>query len=402
MAVSMKTLESFTVLILIASVSALTQPSSAQEAAPAESIKNYSVKRVTDGDLPNIPPDGSIEDFKLAISRQLANCARKNPNEKMNFGKDTFTRKQICDDTLNRFLEIANEQKDFSGILAAAKKEMLWFKSTGAPDTGEVKFTGYYFPQLDASEKKEGAYQFPLYRKPIEVIPIIENGKTVWRKKNPDGSFVPYFTRKEIDSDLVLAGRGLEIAWVKDLFDLFIFHVQGAGAIKVKQADGTEKRTILNYAGTNGRAYVSPRRILMDKGVSEEFLTIPGMKKYFLLKPEELVPTLNDSPGYVFFSEADEGPYGVEKIVLTPGHSVAIDAAVLPLGALSFIQTERPKAIHSPELTPFTRFALTQDVGGAIKTPGRVDFYWGDDPYAEYSAGVMNQTGEIYFAVKKP
>ncbi len=54
------------------------------------------------------------------------------------------------------------------------------------------------------------------------------------------------------------------------------------------------------------------------------------------------------------------------------------------------------------EWTPFSRFLLNQDTGGAIKGAGRADIFWGSDPYAEFAAGHLKDKGELYFLVKKP
>src|SRR5207249_3562496 len=47
------------------------------------------------------------------------------------------------------------------------------------------------------------------------------------------------------------------------------------------------------------------------------------------------------------------------------------------------------------------RFVLTQDAGGAIRGPGRVDIFWGRGPEAELAASDMKQPGELYFVVPR-
>jgi len=50
---------------------------------------------------------------------------------------------------------------------------------------------------------------------------------------------------------------------------------------------------------------------------------------------------------------------------------------------------------------PFSRFALNQDAGGAIKGPGRVDLFCGRGENAEIMAGHLKEEGDLYFLVKK-
>jgi membrane-bound lytic murein transglycosylase len=40
-------------------------------------------------------------------------------------------------------------------------------------------------------------------------------------------------------------------------------------------------------------------------------------------------------------------------------------------------------------------------VGGAIKGPGRLDYYWGADAVAEEMAGRMANPGTIYIPLKE-
>lgn len=374
---------------------------SACSIASAEAATQYSVRRIPSSQIISRIPDGSIADFRLALERQLANCTTKNQQEVFLYGTTRVTRKQMCGDTLNRLIELTRTQPDFQSIYNIIKTEFTWFESVGSDGQGTVSFTGYYFPHIDAVATPRGEYQYAMYRRPPEVIQVVSGGKTTWRHRRPDGTLAPYYTRGQIDFGNAIRGRGHEIAYVKDPFESFIFHVQGAGSISIRHDDGTVERKILNYDGANGHPYVSTRTILKNRGITDEFtLTIPGQKIYFEQNPDQLEPILTQTPSYVFFKEGNEGPYGVENIVLTPGHSLAIDPKALPQGTFAFIESARPDAVNSPTQVPFSRFALTQDVGGAIKTAGRIDFYWGEDSYAIYTSGVMNTPGKAVFGIK--
>jgi membrane-bound lytic murein transglycosylase A len=53
--------------------------------------------------------------------------------------------------------------------------------------------------------------------------------------------------------------------------------------------------------------------------------------------------------------------------------------------------------------TPFLRFVLNQDTGGAIRGAQRVDLFFGADAQAAGEAGYMNSPGKLYFvALKNP
>ena len=101
----------------------------------------------------------------------------------------------------------------------------------------------------------------------------------------------------------------------------------------------------------------------------------------------------------------ENGPLGSLGIPLTPGRSVALDSKVFPKGALGFISCQKPLVNDQGEIigwTKFSRFALNQDSGGAIKGAGRADVFWGSGPYAELAAGHLQHDGDLYVLIKKP
>lgn len=83
--------------------------------------------------------------------------------------------------------------------------------------------------------------------------------------------------------------------------------------------------------------------------------------------------------------------------MLTPGRSLAVDPAYLPYGMPVWIETTDPLAPASP----FTRLAIAQDSGGAIKGPLRFDLFWGAGPQAEAAAGAMKARGRAIVLAPK-
>jgi membrane-bound lytic murein transglycosylase A len=91
----------------------------------------------------------------------------------------------------------------------------------------------------------------------------------------------------------------------------------------------------------------------------------------------------------VFFRElpADlSGPLGSLGVPLTSQRSVAVDPAVVPLGAPVYIATTWPGSDR-----PLNRLMLAQDTGGAIRGAVRADFFWGSGNEAALQAGRMRQ-----------
>ena len=389
-------------------VAALT---SQTEAAPKPRPDEPALVAVAPDALPNLIPDGSLNDLALSLERELGACRQLPQEETRDFAGRSVTRREWCTETLSGLLQIVKSSRDFGEVNQLLRTRFDWFQSTGRAGSRQVLFTAYYFPVIQATSAPKNSNAdscpHPLYAKPDELVQVDEAGKKVWRRQFPDGSIGPAWTRKEIDLDGALRNRSLELACVLHPLDAFVFQVQGAGAVLIQQADGSIKRQVLNYASGNGHPYVSLRRILIEEGVPEEFWTFQGIRRWFAQFPEKLLPALAKSPSYVFFREDNDGPLGTTGTLLTPHHSVAIDPKVFPLGSLVFFQTERPLPPppggtgNAQTWRPFSRLAVAQDTGGAIQGRDHVDIYWGEGPDADFAGGQMKRDGTLYFGIIK-
>src|SRR5204863_3459262 len=128
---------------------------------------------------------------------------------------------------------------------------------------GEGFVTGYYEPVIDGSRTQTDVYTVPVYRRPSNLfvrgfkqsaVGLPDKGpvyRKIGRRK-----LVPYYDRAEIE-DGKIAGRGLEIAWLKDPTDLLFAQIQGSARIKFD--DGGTVR--LNYDAYNGYPYTAVGRI---------------------------------------------------------------------------------------------------------------------------------------------
>jgi len=100
---------------------------------------------------------------------------------------------------------------------------------------------------------------------------------------------------------------------------------------------------------------------------------------------------------FIFFRWIEgEGPIGAQGVALTPGRSLAVDPAFLPLGVPLFLDTTWPASDK-----PLRRLVVAQDIGGAIKGPLRGDFYWGSGEAALEQAGRMKQELRLYLLLPK-
>jgi membrane-bound lytic murein transglycosylase A len=213
---------------------------------------------------------------------------------------------------------------------------------------------------------------------------------------------VPYYDRREIDDENVLAGKAEPLAWVKDPVDVFFLQIQGSGKVFLD----TGQVVNVHYHGTNGRPYRAIGALLIQEQIiPKEEMSMQKIRAYLHAHPEEMAAVFNYNPSYVFFKLESEGPLGYINVLLTPGRSIALDRRIFPPAALAFIQTKKPVVDSARQIdswTNFSRFVLNQDTGGAIRGPGRADLFWGNGPYAEIAAGHLKHTGKLYFLILKP
>ena len=167
--------------------------------------------------------------------------------------------------------------------------------------------------------------------------------------------------------------------------------------------DGSRKH--VNYAGENGREYRSIGAILMKKCLAEGGkMSLEWLKDYLHSHPGEMNSILDKNKSYVFFTLSGDGPFGCLDEPVTGGRSIAVDNEIFPPGALAFVDTREPdfKVYDKPSVwSPFRRFVMAQDEGGAIKGPGRVDIYFGYGRKAAEEAGFMKRGGRLYFLAPK-
>ena len=187
---------------------------------------------------------------------------------------------------------------------------------------------------------------------------------------------VPYYDRAEIE-DGAIAGRGLEICWLKNQTDLLFTQIQGSARVRLE--DGSTIR--INYDAHNGYPYTAVGRILIDRGIiPKEQMSMQRIREWMDQNPDGAKELRRQNRSYVFFrevqlSDKDEA-VGAQGVPLTPGRSIAVDKALHVYGTPFFIEGELPIESEQSK-TPFRRLMVAQDTGSAITGPARADIYFG-------------------------
>ena len=265
------------------------------------------------------------------------------------------------------------------------------YAASGKDDL-EGLFTGYYEPELHGSPRQTKRFYVPLYAHPRDLVTAdlgqfhaALKGQRI-EGKIEKSKLVPYDDRAAIAGNK-LQGRAKPIVWVDDPVDAFFLEIQGSGLVRLP--DG---RTIcVGYDGANGRAYVAIGRVLADLDAIERPVTMQKIRSWLAQHPDRAQEVMNLNPSYVFFRKLQGNePVGAEGVALTPGRSLAVDPAYLPLGAPVWL------AASDGRNALLERLVIAQDTGGAIKGAVRGDFFWGAGREAETQAGAMQSRGHYY------
>ena len=233
-------------------------------------------------------------------------------------------------------------------------------------------FTGYFEPELNGARQRTLKYRYPVYKKP----PELRSGK-LWH------------SRQDIENNQLLAGRGLEIAWVDDPVELFFLQIQGSGRVLLD--NGSTIR--IGYGGANGHTYHSIGKELVSRGVYQPHqVSAKVIQNWVRRHPIDGVALMQTNPSYVFFRElpglaANKGPLGAMNRSITAERTVAVDPKYVELGAPVWLEKGGENA--------FRRLMIAQDTGSAIKGAQRADIFFGTGDAAGSAAGRVRDPGRM-------
>ncbi len=370
---------------------------------PCEWTKMNSLKRVP---AISFRDNGSLDALLISIDYSLIYFKQMNPDTQIHLGEDIFLISQVVDSLID-FKKKLKTWGFTDTFFRYIEDNYYIYKSSSR----RVLFTGYFEAYLKGSLTPSAIYNFPIYKRPDDLVEVdlskfnLFNNKKVVRnilkgRLTKDNHVVPYYSRKEIDSDGSLAGRDIEIAWIDDPADVFFLQIQGSGIVEL---ENNEKLRV-NYDNSNGHPYRAIGQLLLDRGLlHRNDISMQSIRKYIENNPEEREEIFNYNPSYVFFKIVEEGPIGYIKVPVTPYRSIATDKDIFPLGMLCYVETELPVFDDKGELSGWREhrgFVLNQDTGGAIRTPGRVDFFTGMGEQSELTAGHLKREGMFYFLLK--
>lgn len=315
---------------------------------------------------------------------------------RLRFGRVRMSLAAYARSTLEPLLALARRGQ--AALCAALPREFELQRLAGV-ERGH--FSAYFHPLLRGSRTRHGPYQFPLYRRPQDPASQLTTAQIL------AGG---------------LDGKNLELAYLDSLSTALNVHIEGSATITFE--DGSEIN--LTTDGHNGHPYANPFKLARKDGIlpSEPKppetapAAVPAAaapdppaaprrsrtRVFFEEHPDLLRKYWEKNPHFVFFKPTPRrgtGKFGE----LVAGRSVAVDAALVPLGAALWLRTELASLVDekSGEIrhAKIARLALAQDTGAAIRGIGRVDIFVGSGAAAARAAAFTSRPGELYLLVRK-
>jgi membrane-bound lytic murein transglycosylase A len=252
------------------------------------------------------------------------------------------------------------------------------FQIWGNDRKGNVKFTGYYAPEIKVHKTRDKIFRYPIYRMP-------EN----WEGQLP--------TRKEIEVDNIFAGKGLEICFAKNPFDIYTMQLQGSGF--AVYPDG--KKILLSYDGNNGHPFRSIVTLKRKYNIKEsDSLSINDLKSLLEKNPSVCEKILHENPSFTFFKEEGHSVRGAGQVKLVSDFSIAVDPKYIPVGSVLLARVPIIDA-KGRLIKHEYRILLAQDTGGVILGTGHVDLYCGSGSLGKQKASYLTHYGNLWLLLPK-
>ncbi len=267
------------------------------------------------------------------------------------------------------------------------------------------KITGYYVQPLRASLTRKGRYQFPLYRRPADLVSVslsdfVGDGRSrrIWGRMNDKGSkLIPYPTRLELRQARAQTPSPNDdhvLVWVDDPADAIQVEIEGSGRALLD--DGST--IMVAFAGKNGRKSGKLGSIARAMRSLSKAHGSGAWSKEEIARYQEIA---DQKTSIVFFkSDQRTGAIGSQNVVLTPQRSLAVDRAVISLSTPVWVDTRAPSSPRG-RIAPYQHLLIAQDTGGAIIGTMRGDIYWGLDRSAVAMGRRVNNPGRMWLLLPR-
>ncbi len=271
-----------------------------------------------------------------------------------------------------------------------------------AGPTGRI--TGYYVQPLRASRRQGGEYQFPLYRRPADLVSIslsdfISDGRSrrAWGRLSAKGTRLVHYPTRAAYRKAFGSDTSNVLLWLDNPRDVVRVEIEGSG--RATMDDGTT--VMVGFAGKNARKSGKLRLVSRQLQTFLEQHRRRGSRQWANAEIARYHQIVDQKTSVVFFAmESRPGAIGSQNVVLTPRRSLAVDRATISLSTPVWVATRAPQAATGPSKR-FRHLLIAQDTGGAIRGTMRGDIYWGDDATAMAIGKRVNGPGRMWLLLPR-
>lgn len=284
------------------------------------------------------------------------------------------------------FKHLLTTSPNAEAFAKAVREQFSIWQSVGSDGKGQVLFTGYITPILEASHTRDGEFNVPIYKRPANAV--MRRNMMVGRREK--GEFRAMPTRAEVYAGNYLKGE--EIGYLR-AYDLFLLEINGSAQLSFR--DG-HKECIGFSTRTKGQL-LGLRKLLIDNEFLTEQATWHDVRIFADQHPEVIELLLLQNTALILYAifPCASWPLGSTQVPLTELASIATDKGLFPPGSLALVSTTISNL--KEERHPFTHFMLDQDTGSAIQGPGHVDIYMGSTFAGQYAAYRETAIGTLYY-----
>jgi membrane-bound lytic murein transglycosylase A len=166
--------------------------------------------------------DSSRESLLISLERSLVYLGQGKPGKSdPGPGRDKFSPENIFR-TLLLFRDLLGSASDEAEVDRKIRENFHFWELNQEDPSNRILLTGYFEPILEGNLEAGAEYRYPLYGRPPELLELAPDkgaaGNPTLRRvvRIENGGEVPYFSRRNIDTERVLQGKGLELIWLKD------------------------------------------------------------------------------------------------------------------------------------------------------------------------------------------
>ena len=217
------------------------------------------LQTVPPGEWPALMDDLDAEGLIAATEQSLSYFDVLPRDRVFTFGTENRTAGQLAEGA-RRFIQLVRDEPNPESLAQALQQEFVLLRSVGRDGRGEVLFTGYYEPLLEARREPEFPFEYPVYGVPEDLVMVdleafgLEKSPRAVVGRVEDHELVRFADREEIDFGDGLASTTPVLGYLADPVDVFFLMSKVQELSFFPTAQDSAPATRFQTDGSTGRS----------------------------------------------------------------------------------------------------------------------------------------------------